>query len=269
MIEPPFLEFREAKPPGLTQRNAAREPRFDIICFEGNRKMPRERRRPMRKSRTIFADRYDAGRQLAERLQHLRPEHPVVLALPRGGVPVGFEIARALEAPLGIVFVRKIGAPWEPELALGAVVDGAEPEIVLDRRLIDDLGVPEDYIEQECAAQLGEIERRKQLYGAAGTVPPWRGRCVIVTDDGIATGSTARAALRAARKGGVTRLVLAVPVASEEAAILLRPETDEFVCLSIPAIFHAVGFHYADFAQIEDEEVIALLAAARNRRAAR
>lgn len=207
----------------------------------------------------MFANRQSAGRQLGDRLQHLRRESPVVLALPRGGVPVGFEIAARLDAPLDVVLVRKIGVPWQPELALGAVVDGATPQTFIDRRLAADFGIEEGYIEKETAHQLAEIERRRRSYFGDRPPLPLAGRTAIVVDDGIATGSTARTALRAVRKAGAGRTILAVPVAPPESLAELRDEADEIVCLETPSPFFAVGAHYARFPQVEDAEVIALL----------
>jgi putative phosphoribosyl transferase len=213
----------------------------------------------------MFENRKSAGRALARRLEHMRGEEPVVLALPRGGVPVGFEVATALGAPLDLVLVRKIGVPWQPELALGAVVDGADPQLVYDYRLAAELNVPADYLEQERARQLAEIERRRKLYFGDRPPVPVRGRTVIVVDDGIATGSTVRAALRALRKAGVARLVLAVPVGPPDTIELLSNEVDGIVCLETPSPFFAIGEHYADFRQTSDDEVIALLQRAASR----
>jgi putative phosphoribosyl transferase len=207
----------------------------------------------------MFADRRDAGRQLAAELERMNYQDPVVLALPRGGVPVGFEIARALGAPLDVLLVRKIGAPHQPELGIGAVVDGAEPQIVMDEGLVQLVGPPPGYVEREVQRQLAEIERRRKLY--AGARPPLsvEGRAAIVVDDGIATGGTARAALRAIRRLRPRHLVLAVPVCSEDVLHSLAREADEAVCLSRPARLYAVGAHYRDFTQTSDEEVIRLL----------
>jgi putative phosphoribosyl transferase len=210
----------------------------------------------------MFADRRDAGRQLAALLLPRRYADPLVLALPRGGVPVGFEVARALSAPLGVLLVRKIGAHDQPELGLGAVVDGAEPQIVLDDELIRLIKPPPRYIEQEIAHQLAEIERRRTLYAGARPPPSPAGRTAIVVDDGIATGGTARAALRALRRVAPRRLVLAVPVAAADSAEALAPEADEVVCVERPHTLHAVGEHYRDFTQTSDEEVVRLLAEA-------
>jgi len=207
----------------------------------------------------MFADRKTAGRQLSQRLQYLRHKKPVVLALPRGGVPVGFEIAEGLDAPLDIVLVRKIGVPWQPELALGAVVDGANPHVVINDSLAAELAIDESYITSETARQLEEIERRRKLYLGDRPPVPLAGRTVIVVDDGIATGSTVRTALRAIRNAGAGKIVLAVPVAPRDALDELRGEVDEIICLSTPSPFIAVGAHYAEFAQLADADVILLL----------
>lgn len=212
---------------------------------------------------SLFADRREAGRRLLKRLRHLEPEKPVVLALPRGGVAVGFEIARGLQAPLDVVLVGKIGVPWQRELALGAVADGAEPEAVIDEVLRAELDIDADYIEAEKQRQLAEIERRRRLYRGDRPATALAGRTLILVDDGIATGSTLFAALRLLRKAGAARIVLAVPVAPREALDNLRPEVDELLCLSAPEPFFAVGAHYQDFAQVSDQEVIALLEARR------
>jgi putative phosphoribosyl transferase len=207
----------------------------------------------------VFPDRTEAGRRLAEQLKHLKDQQPVVLALPRGGVPVAYEVARVLEAPLDLVLVRKIGAPFQPELAIGAVVDGERPELVLNRDLISDYGIPESYVEGERRRQLAEIERRRQLYLAGRARAPVQDRTAIVIDDGIATGATMEAALHATRRANPRRLVLAVPVAPPDTIERLRPEVDEVVCLRIPAFLGAIGSFYRDFRQLGDEDVIRLL----------
>jgi len=206
----------------------------------------------------LFADRRDAGRRLAAALQDRHYADPVVLALPRGGVPVGYEIARVLPAPLDVLLVRKIGAPHQPEFGLGAVVDGAAPQIVMDEEIVRLVDPPPGYVEQEIERQLAEIERRRHLY--AGARPPLSlaGRTAIVVDDGIATGGTARAALRAIARFSAYR-VLAVPVASDDILDAFAAEADEVVCISRPARLHAVGAHYEDFTQTTDDEVIRLL----------
>jgi len=208
----------------------------------------------------MFADRRTAGRQLAARLHHLRADEPLVLALPRGGVPVGFEVARELDAPLDILLVRKIGVPWQPELALGAVVDGADPQVLINEGLAEELAVEPSYIESETARQLSEIERRRRIYLGDKPPPVLGGRTIIIVDDGIATGSTARAALRAVRKAGARGIVLAVPLAPEDTIEQLGAEVDEIVCLLSPSPFIAVGAHYGEFRQVADTEVIALVA---------
>lgn len=206
-----------------------------------------------------FPDRTEAGRRLAEQLKRFKDQHPVVLALPRGGVPVGYEVAKALEAPLDLVLVRKIGAPFQPELAIGAVVDGERPELVLNRDMIAEYGIPQSYVESERQRQLEEIERRRQLYFAGRARAPIRDRTAIVIDDGIATGATMEAALHATRRAGPKRLVLAVPVAPPDTIERLRPQVDEVVCLMMPAFLGAIGSFYRDFHQLRDEDVTELL----------
>jgi putative phosphoribosyl transferase len=217
---------------------------------------------PPRRDEMMFSDRAAAGRQLAERLAAMVLERPVVLALPRGGVPVGFAIAQALRAPLDLVLVRKLGAPDQPELALGAVVDGSRPEVVLNDDIVRHLGVPESWIEAAAERQLAEIERRRALYFAGRARVPLAGRTAIVVDDGIATGATMEAALHATRRANPKAVVLAVPVAPPDTLERLRREVDHVVCLAAPAFFPAVGAFYTDFAQVEDETVADLLARA-------
>ncbi len=206
-----------------------------------------------------FPDRHAAGRRLAAALRRLKPQHPVVLALPRGGVPVGFEVAQALDAPLDVVLVRKIGAPGQPELGIGAVVDGPEPQIVLNDEIVRLVDPDPGYVEAEEARQLDELDRRRNLYRGARPPLSIEGRTVIVVDDGIATGGTVRAVLQALRRAKPKRLVLAVPVAPPDLLAALSSEADEVVCLATPEPFFAVGAHYGDFRQTTDEEVIELL----------
>jgi predicted phosphoribosyltransferase len=207
----------------------------------------------------IFEDRFDAGRRLAKNLARFKGQDVVVLALVRGGLPVGYEIARALGAPLDIVLVRKIGAPGQPELAIGAVVDGAQPETVMNEELVSALKVPEDYIKEEVERELSEIERRRRLYIGTRSRARIRGTTAIVADDGIATGATTRAALHAVRRQGPAHLVLAVPVAPPDSIESLRGEADEIECLSMPSLFGAIGWFYDNFEQVSDEEVMDLL----------
>jgi len=212
----------------------------------------------------LFLDRHDAGKQLAERLRALKDENPVVLALPRGGVSVGFEVVRVLAAPLDLVVVRKIGAPFEAELAIGAIADGADPELVTDPLFTAGLDISPVYFEESKAAVLREIERRRQVY--LGNRPPLEvaGRTVIIVDDGIATGATMLAALRATRRRRPARIVLAVPVASKATLKRLREEADQIVCVATPRNLRSVGKFYQRFAQLRDTEVTELLDKARN-----
>jgi putative phosphoribosyl transferase len=209
----------------------------------------------------MFADRRDAGRRLAAELAALGLADPVVLALPRGGVVVAAEVASALGAPLDLVLVRKLGAPGHEELAAGAVVDGASPTVVRNEDVIRAYRIGDAELAAEVGRQLALIERRRRLYLGDRPPVPAAGRTAVVVDDGIATGATVRAALRAVRAQGPRELVLAAPVAPPEALRDLRAECDRVVCLESPPYFRAVGQFYADFAQVEDEEVVALLAA--------
>jgi predicted phosphoribosyltransferase len=204
-----------------------------------------------------FVDRREAGQRLAAALEHLRAQHPVILAAPRGGVVVAGEVARILRAPLDVVVARKLRAPGNPELAIGAVAEGNG--VYLDPHA----GVPPDYVEDEVAAQRLEIARRVQAYRQGRSLPDLRGRTVIVVDDGIATGATVIAALRAIRAHTPGLLVLAVPVAPPESIARIAQEADEVVCLVAPAVFYAVGQFYENFAQVDDDEVNAVLAARR------
>lgn len=188
---------------------------------------------------------------------------PLVLALPRGGVPVAFEVARALRAPLDLVMVRKIGAPGMEEFGIGAVVDGHDPQVVLDKEGMRLVQPPPGYLKAEVRRQLEEIERRRRTYLPGREPPAVGGRTVIVVDDGIATGNTARAALRALRRNRPGHLVLGAPVAEAGMAETLATEADEVVVLHAPSRLSSVGEHYADFAQTTDAEVIRLLEASR------
>lgn len=208
---------------------------------------------------SVFADRRDAGRRLASALTKFRDSGAIVLALPRGGVPVAFEIAQALHAQLDVALVRKIGAPGHEELGLGAVVDGAHPQVVLNEEIVREIQPGTAYLEAEIARQLAEIERRRRLYRGGEPPPEIGGRTTIVVDDGIATGGTVKAALRALARSKPSHLVLAVPVAPRDSLADLSAEADEIICLNSPDPFFAVGMHYRDFGQTSDQEVTELL----------
>lgn len=203
-----------------------------------------------------FLDRNQAGRRLADELLVFKDKRPVVLALPRGGLPIGYEAAKALAAPLDLIFVRKIGAPNQPELALGAVADGGHPITIRNDDVIRMLGVSESYLREEVRRKLAEIDRRRALYLSSRPRVEVKERTAIVVDDGIATGATVRAALRSVRKGEPAHLVLAVPVAPPETIEDLKDEADEVVCLETPVQFFAISMFYQNFEQLSDQEVI-------------
>lgn len=208
-----------------------------------------------------FVNRQSAGRLLAEEVAKLAPEAPIVYALPRGGVPVAIEVASRLAAPLDLLLVRKLGAPRQPELAAGAIVDGERPDIVLNDDVVRFTGMTEADIADAAARELKTIERRRALY--LGAAPPLsaRGRTAIIVDDGIATGASIRAAVAAMRRRDPARIVVAVPVAAAETIDDLRAEVDGIVCLRAPADLGAVGNYYEDFRQLEDDDVVQMLKA--------
>lgn len=207
----------------------------------------------------LFQNRDDAGRQLARALLKYKNRHPVILALPRGGVPVAAEVAERLETPLDLVLVRKIGVPLQPELAMGAVVDGEQPLIVRNQDVIDLAGVSAATFEAVCKDELAEIDRRRERYLGGRDRSDIKGRTAIVVDDGIATGATTLAAIRALRKREPEELILAVPVAPLDTLQRLHAEVDAIVCLETPRDFGAIGYYYRDFRQVGDDEVIAIL----------
>jgi putative phosphoribosyl transferase len=207
----------------------------------------------------LFQDRTDAGRKLARALFRYKSHHPVILALPRGGVPVAAEVAATLECPLDLVLVRKIGVPSQPELAMGAVVDGDEPVVVRNEDVIRLSGVSEHAFDEICLSERAEIERRRRRYLGDRRQTDVKGRLVIMIDDGIATGATTLAAIKATRKRDPKQLVLAVPVAPLETIKKLHYEVDAVVCLETPEEFGAIGYYYRDFRQVDDAEVIAAM----------
>lgn len=213
-----------------------------------------------------FPDRRQAGQELAAALADrpsVRGSNPVVLALPRGGVPVAYEIARALDAPLGVFVVRKLGVPGYRELAMGAIASGGVR--ILNEDLVKDLGIPEHAIARVTEEEMRELERRERLYNVAHPLPDLQGRVVVLVDDGLATGSTMRAAVEALRQHKPARIVVAVPVAAADTCLKLREEADDVLCLRTPEPFRAVGLWYRIFDQTTDEEVQTLLVAAHSR----
>jgi putative phosphoribosyl transferase len=212
--------------------------------------------------RSPFRDRREAGKRLADELRaYAGRSDVIVLALPRGGVPVGFEVAHALRAPLDVFVVRKLGLPWHDELAMGAIASGGVR--VLDRDLIRIARVSEAQIAQVIEAEQRELERRERRYRGERPFPDLHGKTAILVDDGLATGATMRAAVEALRLEGPARVVVAVPVAAQETCEAFRDITDETVCAETPEPFRAVGLWYADFSQTTDEEVHDLLERAR------
>lgn len=211
----------------------------------------------------LFEDRREAGQALAEQVKRVLAEtkltDPVVLALPRGGLPVGLEVARALDAPLDLLLVRKIGVPFQPELAAGAVIDGDDPQMVFNQSVLASCGMVEADFQPIVKRELAEIERRRALYLKGLERAPIKDRTVIVVDDGIATGATVRAALQAVKIRAPKALVLAVPVAPRETVETIKGEVDRVVCLHMPEPFYAIGLYYADFGQVSDDEVVRIL----------
>jgi predicted phosphoribosyltransferase len=207
----------------------------------------------------LFQNRTDAGRRLAEALIRYKSLRPVVLALPRGGVPVAAEVATALDAPLDLVLVRKIGVPMQPELAMGAVTDGKQPKVVRNSEIIESYGISEQDFDAVANEELAEIERRRRRYIGDRARAEVNGQVAIIIDDGIATGATTLAAIQAVRSRKPKELVLAVPVAPLDTVKKLHSEVDAIVCLDTPEELGAIGYFYRDFHQVGDEEVVATL----------
>jgi putative phosphoribosyl transferase len=212
----------------------------------------------MTRQYAIFNDRQDAGRRLGEFLQDWADDNPLIVGLLRGGLPVAAEVARYLDAPLDAVVARKMGAPGEPELAIGAVAAGGVR--VVNDYAIRELGLSKEYIDEEAARQLREVDGREERLSQLRRREPMAGRSVIVVDDGLATGATVAAAARRVRNEGAAHTIIAAPVGSADACTELRAEADDVICLYTPQPFYAVGLHYADFEQVSDEEVDRLLA---------
>lgn len=204
----------------------------------------------------MFQDRSDAGCRLAQKLKGYQPNYPIVLALPRGGVPVGYEIAQALKSPLGVFVVRKVGAPWNPEFGIGAVAPGVE---ILDTDSIKRLGLSDSEVERLIEKEQGEVERRQRLYQPDDQILNITGKTVILVDDGVATGVTLQAAIRALKQLKPAKLILAVPVGPQDIMKTLGMLVDELICLELPSSFYAVSPFYRHFPQVSDEEVIKLL----------
>jgi putative phosphoribosyl transferase len=211
----------------------------------------------------LFRDRADAGRQLASLAGHLRGADTVVVGLPRGGVPVAWEVADALDAPLDVILVRKLGVPVQPELAMGAI--GEDGVRVVDAHILRAAGVSDEMLAAVEERERAELERRAARYRAGRRRTPLAGRCVVVVDDGVATGSTARAACQVARVEGATRVVLAVPVAPPDWTERLGDAADDYLAVAVPDAFSGVGQFYRDFSQTSDDEVIRILDEAASR----
>jgi len=206
----------------------------------------------------LFQDRHEAGRELASKLMSYANKHDVVvLALPRGGVPVAFEVAQALQAPLDIFLVRKLGVPMQPELAMGAIASGGVR--VLNEDIVNSLRISDDIIDAVAHRELVELERRENAYREDRPAHDVHGQVVILVDDGLATGSTMRAAVKSLCQQGPARIVVAVPVAASEVCAEFQNEADEVICARTPEPFYAVGACYSDFSQTTDEEVRELL----------
>lgn len=217
----------------------------------------------VRDENTMFLNRFKAGYQLAENLKSYQAENPIILALPRGGVSIGYEVAQVLNAPLYVFVVRKIGTPWNPELGIGAVASGVQ---ILDRESLHKLGIEASELEEIIEQEQQEVKRRQKLYGQDEDFPNIKGKTVILVDDGIATGITTRAAIQAIKHLKPSKLVLAVPVGPRETVNSLSKLVDDLICLEMPVDFYAVSAFYLSFPQVSDEEVISLLKKAKEER---
>lgn len=204
----------------------------------------------------LFRDRKEAGGMLAEELAMYAGKNPIVLALPRGGVPVAYEVATLLKAPLDVLIVRKIGAPWDPEFGLGAIAPGVE---IFDEKSLRFVGIQEDDLQSVIARERIELERRNKMYRGDRPFPSLKDQTVILVDDGVATGVTTQAAIKAVRAENPLKIILAIPVGPPETLQKLEPLVDDIVCLARPSDFMAVGAFYESFPQTSDEEVVALL----------
>ncbi|MBY0501677.1 MAG: phosphoribosyltransferase [Alphaproteobacteria bacterium] len=211
---------------------------------------------------SIFQNRADAGRRLAEKLKSYQKENPFILALPRGGVPIGYEVAQALHAPLDVFVVRKVGSPWNPEYGIGAVAPGV---LVLDKASLQELGITPPEIQGVIEREQEEVNRRQRLYRGNEDHPTLADKTVILIDDGIATGVTTHVAIQAIKQHKPKKLILAVPVGPKETIAILEKQVDDLICLEMPSHFFAVGSYYVNFPQVSDEEVITLLKQARDK----
>lgn len=205
----------------------------------------------------VFEDRRQAGRLLAESLFVMNLKDPLVLAIPRGGVVVAYEIAQRLKCPLDVIIPRKVGAPFEPELAVGAVTE--DGTLYLNREIVEAYGVSKSYLESESQNQIGEIKRRALVYRGSTKQADLNNKTVIIVDDGVATGATMKAAMMSVKRQSPYAVVIAVPVGAQETIDELRRQVDTIVCLHIPSIMYAIGEFYRDFTQTSDDEVVTLL----------
>ncbi len=209
----------------------------------------------------VFQDRFDAGKQLADKLKDYASQKPLIFALPRGGVPVAFVVAKALKSPLHVFVARKIGVPWQPELGVGAIAPGVQ---IFNRELLQELDLKISDLREIIKREEQELKRRLTIYGAEENLEKIKGKTVILIDDGLATGITAEAALKSLKQWAPKKLILAVPVGSSSTVEHLKKSVAELICLEMPPHFYAIGAHYLDFSQVSDEEVIDLLKKSRS-----